>query len=85
MESPGSARPLPLASATSVADLPATKVLAGGAEQNLQQLLKQNFDKVANVKPGASRADSSEKFVIAQGFRGVPATPDEDGDDDLAG
>lgn len=46
------------------------KVLAGGAEQGLQATLKQRFDKVANVKPGASRADSSEKFVIAQGFRG---------------
>lgn len=46
------------------------KVLAGGAEQGLQSLLKQRFDKVANVKPPASRADSSEKFVVAQGFRG---------------
>ncbi|MEO0830120.1 MAG: RlmE family RNA methyltransferase, partial [Pseudomonadota bacterium] len=35
------------------------KVLAGGAEGGLQSLLKQRFDKVANVKPGASRADSS--------------------------
>ena len=46
------------------------KVLAGGAEQGLQLLLKQRFDKVVNVKPGASRADSSEKFVVATGFRG---------------
>lgn len=46
------------------------KVLAGGAEGGLQTLLKQRFDKVANVKPGASRADSSEKFVVATGFRG---------------
>lgn len=46
------------------------KVLAGGAESSLQRLLKQNFDKVANVKPPASRSDSSEKFVVAQGFRG---------------
>ena len=46
------------------------KVLAGGAEQGLQTLLKQRFEKVANVKPPASRADSSEKFVVAQGFRG---------------
>jgi 23S rRNA (uridine2552-2'-O)-methyltransferase len=36
----------------------------------LQKLLKQRFDKVANVKPPASRSDSSEKFVIATGFRG---------------
>ena len=48
------------------------KVLAGGAEISLQTLLKQNFDKVANVKPPASRADSSEKFVVAMGFRGRP-------------
>ncbi len=46
------------------------KVLAGGAEGELQQLLKQNFRKVANVKPPASRSDSSEKYVVAQGFRG---------------
>ncbi|MEO0861684.1 MAG: RlmE family RNA methyltransferase [Pseudomonadota bacterium] len=45
------------------------KVLAGGAEGDLQKRLKQHFTKVANVKPGASRADSSEKFVVAQGFR----------------
>ncbi|MEO0568856.1 MAG: RlmE family RNA methyltransferase [Pseudomonadota bacterium] len=47
-----------------------SKVLAGGAEGELQKLLKQRFDKVANVKPPASRADSSEKFVVAIGFRG---------------
>ena len=47
------------------------KVLAGGAEGQLQKLLKQRFIKVANVKPPASRADSSEKYVVATGFRGV--------------
>lgn len=46
------------------------KVLAGGAEGSLQTLLKQRFEKVANVKPPASRSDSSEKFVVATGFRG---------------
>lgn len=46
------------------------KVLAGGAEIGLQTMLKQNFAKVANVKPPASRSDSSEKFVVATGFRG---------------
>ncbi len=46
------------------------KVLAGGAEGELQKVLKQRFAKVANVKPPASRADSSEKFVVATGFRG---------------
>jgi len=47
-----------------------SKVLAGGAEGELQKLLKQRFAKVANVKPPASRPDSSEKFVVATGFRG---------------
>ena len=46
------------------------KVLAGGAEADLQAELKRRFTKVANVKPPASRADSSEKFVVATGFRG---------------
>lgn len=46
------------------------KVLAGGAEGDLQKLLKQKFTKVVNMKPPASRSDSSEKFVIATGFRG---------------
>ncbi len=46
------------------------KVLAGGAEGELQKLLKSRFEKVANVKPPASRADSSEKFVVATGFKG---------------
>jgi 23S rRNA (uridine2552-2'-O)-methyltransferase len=46
------------------------KVLAGGAENQMQAELKRNFTKVANVKPPASRQDSSEKFVVAMGFRG---------------
>lgn len=46
------------------------KVLAGGAEGDLQKLLKNRFAKVANVKPPSSRADSSEKFVVATGFKG---------------
>ncbi|AUH35512.1 RlmE family RNA methyltransferase [Paracoccus tegillarcae] len=48
------------------------KVLAGGAESDMQAMLKRNFTKVANVKPPASRSDSSEKFVVATGFRGRP-------------
>ncbi len=46
------------------------KVLAGGAEGSLQHVLKQRFAKVINFKPPASRADSSEKYVVASGFRG---------------
>ena len=51
------------------------KVLAGGAEGDLQKILKQRFVKVANIKPPASRSDSSEKFVVATGYRGSPCNP----------
>ena len=54
------------------------KVLAGGAELTMQNQLKKAFRKVANVKPPASRADSSEKFVVAQGFRGLKMKQDDD-------
>ena len=53
------------------------KVLAGGAEGGLQARLKRDFEKVANVKPPASRSDSSEKFVVALGFRGRQAEAEE--------
>ncbi len=46
------------------------KVLAGGAEQQLLTLLKKHFDKTIHVKPPSSRKDSSEKFLVATGFRG---------------
>lgn len=46
------------------------KVLEGGAEAGLQRALKARFTKVVNVKPPASRADSSEKYVVAKGYRG---------------
>jgi len=48
------------------------KVLAGGAEGDLQKELKRRFTKVAHVKPPSSRSDSSEKFVVATGFRASP-------------
>ena len=46
------------------------KVLAGGAEGELMKTLKNNFKSVANIKPPSSRADSSEKFVVARGYKG---------------
>jgi 23S rRNA (uridine2552-2'-O)-methyltransferase len=54
------------------------KVLAGGAESEMQVQLKRAFTKVANVKPPASRADSSEKFVVAMGYRGRAFAPQPD-------
>ena len=46
------------------------KVLAGGADSDLVAELKRNFTAVKHAKPPASRKDSSEWYVIAQGFKG---------------
>jgi len=46
------------------------KVLAGGADNNLVADLKRHFTTVKHAKPPASRKDSSEWYVIAQGFKG---------------
>jgi 23S rRNA (uridine2552-2'-O)-methyltransferase len=46
------------------------KVLAGGTDAELLALLKQHFRTVKHAKPPASRKDSSEWYVIAQGFKG---------------
>ena len=54
------------------------KVLAGGADSSLVALLKRMFTTVKHAKPPASRKDSSEWYVIAQGFKAVAA---EEGDD----
>ena len=49
----------------------AAKVLQGGTEGQLLNLLKQRFAKVQHIKPPASRADSAEIYVVAIGFRGA--------------
>jgi 23S rRNA (uridine2552-2'-O)-methyltransferase len=46
------------------------KVLAGGTDADLLALLKRHFTGVKHAKPPASRKDSSEWYVIAQGFKG---------------
>ncbi len=46
------------------------KVLAGGADNDLVAELKRNFTSVKHAKPPASRKESSEWYVIAQGFKG---------------
>jgi 23S rRNA (uridine2552-2'-O)-methyltransferase len=46
------------------------KVLAGGADNDLVAELKRLFATVKHAKPPASRKDSSEWYVIAQGFKG---------------
>lgn len=46
------------------------KVIQGGTEAALLAGLKRDFATVKHVKPAASRADSAELYVLAQGFRG---------------
>lgn len=46
------------------------KVFQSGADATLQAELKRNFATVRHVKPAASRQDSSERYVLAMGFRG---------------
>ena len=46
------------------------KVFQGGTEQNLLNDIKQHFSKVTHYKPDASRQDSVEMYVVAQGFKG---------------
>lgn len=46
------------------------KVFQSGADASLQTELKRNFQLVRHVKPAASRQDSSERYVLATGFRG---------------
>jgi 23S rRNA (uridine2552-2'-O)-methyltransferase len=46
------------------------KVLAGGADNELVAELKRNFTTVKHAKPPASRKESSEWYVVAQGFKG---------------
>lgn len=47
------------------------KVLQGGTEKSLLDKLKRGFENVRHVKPEASRSDSAELYVLAQGFRGI--------------
>ncbi|WP_395665108.1 RlmE family RNA methyltransferase [Methylocella sp.] len=56
------------------------KVLQGGTEGELLAMLKRDFSAVKHVKPQASRADSSELYVLATGFRGArPAAGEAEG------
>jgi 23S rRNA (uridine2552-2'-O)-methyltransferase len=47
------------------------KVLQGGSERALLEALKRDFATVRHAKPPASRAESAEIYVVAQGFRGA--------------
>jgi 23S rRNA (uridine2552-2'-O)-methyltransferase len=45
------------------------KVFQSGAEAELLAQLKRDFASVRHVKPASSRQDSSERYVLATGFR----------------
>jgi len=49
------------------------KVFQSGADAELLAQLKRDFSSVRHVKPASSRQDSSERYVLATGFRGHPS------------
>lgn len=48
------------------------KLFQGGETVDLVNQLKRDYAVVRHVKPGASRANSAELYVMATGFRGAP-------------
>jgi 23S rRNA (uridine2552-2'-O)-methyltransferase len=46
------------------------KAFQGGEAEGVNTLLKRHFTSVKNVKPKASRAESSEVYLVATGFKG---------------
>jgi len=53
------------------------KTFQSGADAELLAQLKRDFANVRHVKPAASRQDSSERYVLAMGYRGAPGSGDE--------
>jgi len=47
-----------------------SKAFQGGETAGLIALLKRNFARVRHLKPKASRAESSELYILATGFKG---------------
>jgi 23S rRNA (uridine2552-2'-O)-methyltransferase len=50
------------------------KVFQSGADAELLAQLKRDFATIRHVKPAASRQDSSERYLLATGFRGAEAS-----------
>ena len=48
------------------------KLREGGGEPALRERLRRAFVRVRHLKPAASRKDSSERYVLAAGYRGAP-------------
>ena len=51
------------------------KAFQSGADAELVAQLKRDFSSVRHVKPASSRQDSSERYVLAMGFRGQRNQP----------
>ena len=51
------------------------KTFQSGADAELLAGLKRDFASIRHVKPAASRQDSSERYLLATGFRGGPHRP----------
>jgi 23S rRNA (uridine2552-2'-O)-methyltransferase len=49
------------------------KTFQSGADAELMAQLKRDFASVRHVKPASSRQDSSERYLLATGFRGHPS------------
>ena len=54
------------------------KVFQSGADAALMTELKRDYSSVRHVKPASSRSDSSERYVLAMGFRGMKPERDDD-------
>jgi 23S rRNA (uridine2552-2'-O)-methyltransferase len=48
------------------------KVFQSGADAELMARLRRDFAQLRHVKPASSRQDSSERYLLATGFRGNP-------------
>ena len=55
------------------------KLFQGGAEKALLDRLKRDFARVRHAKPAASRAESSEVYLVATGFRAAARSPEDGG------
>ncbi len=53
------------------------KVFAGGTDAEVLTMLKRHFATVRHAKPPASRKASVEAYLVAQGFKGLPAGADD--------
>ena len=58
------------------------KVFQGGTDHTTLHDMKKVFRSVKHVKPKASRQESVELYVLAQGFRGRPSDDAQNGDEE---